>query len=354
MGSNAIVTVLGFLIVFTIVDLTMNKGNLESYDNTFSYSKHVTSRDIARNSIQVALRKIDTDTALGPGSFPVTGSLNGGTFNVAGTIVNDSTINLVAVGTFMDSNYNIKTTLVRHHIPFDSSYLKAALGIHPSPLGVFNMNGSKDTVDGRDHDLTGRLLPLNPPVAGIQMSTTTDSVVVAGGIGVGDVLGSPPLKVDPTVPDPDTSASRYKMIADFYYTNSKKGKDSLILNTTWGSPTHPVIVYCDGADVANFKMNNCTGWGILVVDGGLTLQSNVTWTGLVISFSKTTGIVVNVGQSNYSTIIGGVIMGGLAPGSSYTLGGNTSILYSSAALRMAQQIETPYVYEIRSWYEGYF
>jgi hypothetical protein len=48
------------------------------------------------------------------------------------------------------------------------------------------------------------------------------------------------------------------------------------------------------------------------------------------------------------------LFGGQAAGSSYKIGGNSEILYSSAALRMAASIETPYVYQIRSWYEGYY
>ena len=77
MGSNAIFAVLGFIVVFTIVDMSMNKSNLRSYENTYGYVKHSAARDIARNSIQLVLRKIDSTKTITSSDLSVSGSLDG-------------------------------------------------------------------------------------------------------------------------------------------------------------------------------------------------------------------------------------------------------------------------------------
>ncbi len=352
MGSNAIISVLGFIIVFSIVNSSINKGNIRSYDNTYGYLKYRTARDISRSSIQITLRKIDTLSTVTSSAFPVTGSLNSGTYTVNGVILNDSMIQLTALGTFSDSVYRIKTTLLRHHIPFDSSVFNGALGIHPSTLASFSMQGGKDTVDGRDHDWNGKLIPANPAVAGVQATTTSDSTTVYNGAGsdVVNILGTPKIRVTNGIPDPDTSAFNYKGIADYVYTNGKAGKDSSITGGSWGDSTHPVIVYCEGYDVGGFKFTgNAEGWGILVVRGGLTFAGNTTWHGLIIDFSKTTPITFAVASGGIQ-LYGGVLFGGL-PGGSYGLKGNSKILYSRQALMMAKNIEQPFVYNIIDWYE---
>src|SRR5713101_3343643 len=129
MGSSSIISVLGFLIVASIMMGVVNKRNNQSYENAYGYQKHVTARDIARNSIQVALREIDTLSVVTASAFPVTGALDGGTFRIDGVIVNTSTIRLTAAGKFSDSTYTIVTTLLRQQI-IDPNLFKSPLGIH--------------------------------------------------------------------------------------------------------------------------------------------------------------------------------------------------------------------------------
>src|SRR5437016_4663074 len=140
MGSNAIISVLGFIIVFSIVTTTLNKRNTQAYENTYGYVDYTVARDIARNSIQVALRKIDT-IALAtnlPAAFPVTGNLQGGTFHVDGIVTpGDSvlgipdTLRLTTHSTFNDTVYTIKTLLTRQYIPLPPAIRRGAFGIYP-------------------------------------------------------------------------------------------------------------------------------------------------------------------------------------------------------------------------------
>src|SRR5207245_1090716 len=89
------------------------------------------ARDIARNSIQVALREIDTLSKVTASAFPVTGSLDGGTYRVDGTILNDTTLRFAARGTFSDSVYNITATLMRRNLVVPTDAFKGALEIYP-------------------------------------------------------------------------------------------------------------------------------------------------------------------------------------------------------------------------------
>ena len=352
MGSNAVITLLGFIMIFTVATTTINKRNSQTYDNTYGYVKYVTSRDIARNAIQIAIRKIDTLAILAPSSFPVSGTLSGGTFVVSGAIINDSTVRLTSQSTFESRTYTIKTLMHRMHLNFLPTNVKAALGVHPTPLGSFSMQGNKDTVDGRDHDVNGNLLLTSPDsVAGITLMTKADSATVYNGAQypTTNIIGAPPIKVDSTIPNADSIGPKYKSIADFVYTNGKKKADSVITNMTWGSASEPVIVYCDGGSNANsFKLNACNGWGILAVRGGLTLAGNTTWHGLIVEFGN--AALTFDGSTGNEQIFGGLLLGGL-PGTSYKLGGGARILYSNAALTMAQNISTPFLYSFLDWYE---
>ncbi|MBI1804527.1 MAG: hypothetical protein HY033_12455 [Ignavibacteriae bacterium] len=352
MGSNAVISVLGFIIIFTFATTTINKRNSQSYENTYGYVKYVTSRDIARNAIQVTLRKIDTLTVLSSSSFPVTGSLNGGTFAVNGEIINDSTVRLTSQSTFETTTYTIKTLMHRMHLNFEPSKLKAALGVHPTPLGSFSMQGDKDTIDGRDHDLNGNLLLGSPDtVAGVAVMKKADSTTVYNGAQypTTNILGSPPIKVDSTIPNADSIGPKYKTIADYYFTNGKKKSDSVITSAAFGSASQPVIVYCDGGSTANgFKFNSCVGWGILVVRGSLTFAGNTTWHGLIIEFGN--AALTFDGSTGNAQLFGGLLIGGL-PGTSYKLGGGARIFHSGSALSMAQNISTPFNYTFLDWYE---
>ena len=65
-------------------------------------------------------------------------------------------------------------------------------------------------------------------------------------------------------------------------------------------------------------MNNIDGWGILVVDGDLTLSGNVNWKGVIF----VSGDLVLNGNAN-DQIWGSVMVGG-----SVTTNGNPEIYYN--------------------------
>lgn len=354
MGTNAVISVLGFIIVFTLVAGTLNTRNRQSYDNTYGYVKHTTARDIARNSIQITLRKIDTIATVASSCFPVSGSIDGGSFNVDGVILNDTTLRLTARGTFSDSLYMIKTTIRRNQIELAPGIFNEALGLRSSPVNLA-LGGSKDTIDGRNHDWLGNLIPASPDsVPAVRVMTPTDSMNAwnANISHLGEIIGTPKIAADTSIPDPNKFADSFYQIADSLYVN--KGSATVNLPPLIGDSTHPVVVFCDGTNAGSGKTSgkfkfHGEGWGILVVKGNLSITSaGAVWHGLIIEYGNTP-LTFDASSGNCQ-VYGGVLFGGAA-NSTYTLGGNSKILYSKDALYRAENIRNYFLYSIIDWYE---
>jgi hypothetical protein len=358
-GTNAVISVLGFIVVFSLITTTLNKRNTESYDNTYGYFKHTVARDIARNSIQVALRTIDTSNTI-PSTFTISGAIDGGTYSVTGTKLSDSTLRLDAQGTFNDSVYRVRSTLLRKDTLFPKSVYRSALGIHPSPM-TFSLQPSNGYIDGYDYYQNidnsktppGGLVPgSSDSVAAIGVRTLADRNTVIAGTKdtVVNLRGNPKVMIDPNIPDPNTLGDLYQSQAKytFYNTNPKK---SYTLNGPYGDSLNPVIVYCDGRaggrDTCTFALNG-DGWGILIVRGQLELGSSKGWRGLVVVYGNA---VINLNASGGGSYIsGGALLGG-APGSGYNVTGNSNIVHSKAALDMAKKVYNPNIFQIVDWYE---
>jgi hypothetical protein len=350
-GSNAIISVLGFIIVFSIVSATLNKRNREAYQNTYGYVDYTVSRDISRNAIQIALRKIDTVSVLTNAAFPVAGDLEGGTYRVDGVVLPGDSLRLTSKGTFDDTIYTITTLMSRKQLPLPPSLFDGAFGISPDSV-TFVYNGSKDTIDGHDHDLNGKLIPGSPDsVPAIQVRTVRDSLNVTAGIGVNmnTIIGSPKIKVDPGMTDPNNS-DLFRQIANYYDTSS--AGNTVNVNGI-GDSLHPKIMFLDGTSRTTGKTTgtfafNGEGWGILVIKGGLKMKANSTWHGAVIEYGNTA--LTFDASAGHSQIYGGMLFGGLN-GGNYSLGGNSNVFHSRAALDLFKRIKNPYVYQIIDWYE---
>jgi hypothetical protein len=349
MGQNSIIAVLGLLLIFSIVTRTLNQRTVQGADNTYGYVDYTAARDIARNSIQVALRKIDTLKTVT--AFTIAGNLDGGSYSVAGTIIDSITIRLQATSRFIDSTYAITATLQRKSNIFPSWVISHALGLHAIP-DSFSFQGNNSHIDGRDHDSVGNVLPTSPDsVPAIKVMDPGDSATVRRNISstlyANNVIGTPKVMVDNTILDPNTFADAFKTVADTIFTNNANG--DMTINTDIGTPSSPKIVYLDGGSIHSFQWKS-SGWGILVVKGNVKFNSNnAVWHGLVIVYGNA-AVSFNASVSNNTQVIGGVLMGGLG-GSSYQIGGNSEILYSRSNLLKATNQPRAELYFIVDWYE---
>jgi len=106
-------------------------------------------------------------------------------------------------------------------------------------------------------------------------------------------------------------------------------------STPYGTETSPVIYYSDG----NLSVNNLNGYGILAVDGNLTLGGNIEWHGLIVVTGQT---VFNGG--GVQQIYGAMISGSVA-----TVNGQPDFLYDCTFLSTLEG-RTP-KFQVYSWKE---
>lgn len=356
MGTNAVISVIGFIVVFSLITTTLNRRNTESYDNSYSYMKYTTARDIALNSIQITLRKIDTATTITSSYFPVSGSLDAGSFVVDGTIINDSTLRLSSKSTYADTAYRIKTTLARKQISLPPPLFDAAFGIYPDNVNI-TFNPSKDSIDGRDHDINGHLLATSPDsVPPIMVRTVTDSTNAAIAIAPGNtVIGTPKIKVDAGMSNPNAVGDQFKLIADsIWYSPAGNTKNIGNGGNVLGDSNHPIIVFLDGTNTStgvtngSFFLKIKDGYGILVCKGNLKFAGGATWHGAVIVFGDT-ALTLSASSGN-SQVYGSILFGG-SDGGTFALAGNSVFFHSRVALDLFKKMKNPYLYQIVDWYE---
>jgi Tfp pilus assembly protein PilX len=107
-----------------------------------------------------------------------------------------------------------------------------------------------------------------------------------------------------------------------------------VTNATYGSSSNFVTVYADAigtqADDA-LKINNVTGYGILLVKGDLELAGNITWNGLIIA----TGRITTTGGGKDSKNILGQIYAGKNDIGDSAVTGTVTVGYHSCNLKNA-------------------
>lgn len=351
MGNSSVLAILGLLALFSIVNTTLNQKNFEAVDNAAGYAEYTIARDIARSSIHIALRTVDTSAVL-PFNFTLEGVLHSGEYFVEGTSSGD-TLWLNGVGSYNDTLYQIRTTLLRFPKPFPGSAFDAALGLRPSPL-QFGIQGNSALVDGRNHDSTGALtINRDEDVPGVMCMSPSDSVIVSNGTqNINTNLnGSQKIGVNPNITDPETFVDEMQVMADYKY-QTPPNNDLTVGSSAWGSQTNPVIVYVDARDTNKVKFaGNSVGWGILVVRGSVEVTGTMRWNGLVVAYGNT--VIDFKTSGGTSTVLGSFLFGG-APTSKFEMKGTGQILYSNRTLLKAKNVNKLLAYKILDWYETAF
>ncbi|RPI04702.1 MAG: hypothetical protein EHM64_09095 [Ignavibacteriae bacterium] len=349
MGRSAILLVSGLALMFGVFTISMNKSFESLSSSEVGYYNYSYARNIARTAIHRTLREYDKATP----TIPTTGTFDGGAYTIGISVsgATGDTMLITSVGTYPDnsseelkSHYTMHVKLLRTTKPFPSS--KSAIGIRAVPV-TYNISGSPQ-VDGRNYDATGTTLVGSGDLPGVTTMNPVDSAQVANAGGA-NIIGSPAVKVDTSVVDPKDFIDEYKANADYKYPSS-----GTFSGATWGSPTSPVITYCNAGDNPDFSIKftgGVVGYGILVVRGDVQFNGNLEFYGLVIvdGFNTT----VTFGASGTPKIVGGVIVAGNA-GAKVTLkgtGSNAKIRYSSEALARARNIGKLRYYSIMDWYE---
>ncbi len=148
--------------------------------------------------------------------------------------------------------------------------------------------------------------------------------------------GSPTLSGNPAQPveegtlDLDIAGmiSQLKGSANYTLTDD-------INNATYGSETSYKTVYSNTSSPPNVNgltLNGVTGWGILIVEGNLTLGGGFTWNGIILA---TGSVTLNGGGGPNAINIQGQLLSGTSTITDVTLNGSNTITYNSCYVKKA-------------------
>ena len=193
-----------------------------------------------------------------------------------------------------------------------------------SPATVYSkdnmtVSGSSIAISGNDQSSCGGTALA--PIYTMDPATTTEN-------------GSPTLTGSPATPqhgtlDLDLASYVSTLSAGANYTLTDD-----VTNADYGSSSNFVTVYADAIGTqadGELKLNNVTGYGVLLVKGDLELAGNITWNGLIIVTGKikTTG-----GGKNSKNILGQIFAGKNDIGDS-DISGSVTVGYHSCNIKNA-------------------
>jgi Tfp pilus assembly protein PilX len=303
--------------------------NLSS-SNTDSFNDELTN--IPRRGANLLLDGYTSTTD----DQPITsGTLNGVSYSAY--LTNDSPD---VISSLVDTNGKVMITSVATGPGTSKATVQTIVGLYslpPSPATVYSQDNI--TVSGTAISISG-LNACDPtsnlaPIYTVDPATTTQN-------GIPVLTGSPPTPQHGTTSiDLPTYAEALKGSATTTLTSDQSG-------ATYGSSSNYVTVYSDATAQADgeLRLNNVTGYGILVVKGNLQLAGNINWTGIIL----VTGVITTSGGGlNSKNIMGQIYTGSSALGDS-TISGSVTIGYDSCKV---QQALASQAMKVSSWKQSY-
>jgi Tfp pilus assembly protein PilX len=122
------------------------------------------------------------------------------------------------------------------------------------------------------------------------------------------------------------------------YVDALKGSATTTLTAdqsggTYGSSSNYVTVYSDATLQADgeLRLNNVTGYGILLVKGNLQMAGNFDWNGLIF----VTGVITTSGGGSNAKNIQGLIFGGASSLGDTVVNGSVTVGYDSCKVKQA-------------------
>ena len=202
-----------------------------------------------------------------------------------------------------------------------------------SPAALYSkdnttLNGSSITISGTDagncggSNLSGVYVYSDPSTSNTHTLTQNGSPTLSG---------NPATQTGTTSLDLQSYAESLRAGASITLTQDVSAGGNA--TTTYGSATNYVTVYSDASQQADgeLRLNNVTGYGILVVKGNLQLAGNIDWHGIIIA----TGVVTASGGGSNSKNIQGQIYSGTSSLGDTTVSGSVTIGYNSCDVKRA-------------------
>jgi Tfp pilus assembly protein PilX len=296
---------------------TLRALNAASTNRT-NFSEELAAR-VGANATLNGYTSSTDDLPLASSSTLVTGY----TFNAY--LTNDSTSPDTANST-TDSNSKVVITSVATGPNNAKAMVITTVQLYSvtSPATIYSkdnvtVNGNSIAISGNDSSTCGA--SALAPIYTLDPATTTTN-------GNPSFTGSPSTaQHGPLDIDLESYVNTLKVGANYTLTNDAT-------NATYGSSTNFVTVYADAIGTQadhQLKLNNVTGYGVLLVKGDLELAGNITWNGLII----VTGTIVTTGAGKDSKNILGQIYAGQNNLGDSSISGTVTVGYHSCNVKNA-------------------
>ena len=319
MGRAALIFVLGFIVIFGMVRINIDKTSESASTNSSEFTDILLARNIANSALAHGISvysNTGSDTSYSNSNYL------GGSYTATFTDLGDTT-RLTVTATFEGESYTSRAYILSQSSVMPST---SSSGSFKSP-NVSYFFADSILISGVDTNIDGTPGPA-PDLPGITVVSSADSITLAAEIGANSewVQGSSAIEVDTSVAAVDLNElfDYYQTVADMSLTGGS------FSDVNWGTQADPVIVYIDG-DV--HLTGNSVGYGILAINGNLRMSQSPTWYGLVIVHGDSVG-AQDTRIENTSKIIGAIISD--SPDNNVRITDSVVIQYSSEALDMVQ------------------
>jgi Tfp pilus assembly protein PilX len=199
--------------------------------------------------------------------------------------------------------------------------------------GDITGNGSSLTITGADACGAGTGLG---PIYTMDPATTT-------------LNGSPTLSGTPPTPQHGTLNIDIQGIINSFKPSASATISADQNGAAYGSSTNYVTVYSDTDNPPNtqgLKLQNVTGYGILLVKGDLVLGGGFNWNGIIYA----TGSVTLNGGGGEGINVHGQIYAGTSTVTDITINGGNTLGYDSCAVKKALATQA---FKVVSWKQDY-
>jgi len=309
---------------------TLRAANASSTTTT-NFSEELAAH-VGANGVLNGYSTTTDDTVLVSGTMAIAGK----SYVYNAYVTNDSTD---GASNTTDSNGQVTITSVatgpNNSKALVETVVKLSTGIN-SPATIYSkdnvvLNGSSINISGNDAGSCGgtNMAPVYTYSIPSDPHTTTQN-------------GSPSLSGSPSTPQAGSNSIDLQG-----YVDTMKGAATITLTadvsaggngtTSYGSSTNYVTVYSDATQQGDgeLRLNNVTGYGILLVKGNLQLAGNVNWHGIIIA----TGVVTTSGGGSNSKNIQGQIFSGASALGDTTVSGSVTVGYNSCEVKKAYAMQ---------------
>jgi hypothetical protein len=323
MGKSTLIIVLGYIMIFGMIQGDMYKITERAVDNVSEIYENIQLRQLTNSaleymiSLHVQNRTTDTTVAIANwlgGSFSGSMSLSG-----SDASTNTDTIAVSATGQFGGLSYTASANFQSvNAITPQMPTITSAMAFY-APNASLTMRAHSG-ISGNDINMDGTAGP-GPDLPGIAATGVLSLTMQATSTITGAPPSPNPATADGTWEDLRDIADSYEQFAHYKYTG-----DQVIPGATYGSAADPKIVYFD----ADCKFTALTvGYGILVVRGDLFVTSHFQWYGLVIVSGASSS---EVDDNAHSNICGSLLVG--AQTATGTIKSHSAVQYSTEAINM--------------------